>query len=1251
MQNQGTAVTELQQALSNVNEFSRRHPNQPANPHAVAHANLQALRDSGDTSFLFGRAVLELATKSLSAPLSPQEEELLFHSVTGCRHVVLTTWNSRSVLFRNGLRDYFMALGMFQLTQATTAQTQATSSRTIRLAYLNASASFWKRTWVEDLGHTTGGSSSALTSPQEQALLEAIRHQSPPHLQMTSFSSPTELIGHMDQLMQQLQPELVAAASTFLSILLGEFAGKSASEYHMPLEFHKQAHASFGVQNQHPGVDGVKGTSPLDVCLMLSMRCMGQLVVPNLLQEHRQQYFAVSLPVVQLTIDIIGWDWEAEAWDGSSSRSANANSSNRFILKPPTAWRESLLHPDFLQAIFQVHSQLVSTTNPTSNDQEQLAHALRQLLLQLLSISGPIFRNAEERKQFCELSTKGVVQLLSIPEIVSPPLDSGNPNATLLMDSLAMAQRLFGNYKLQTLFQIQQPLLQQIVSMVAAVGKKLLRDQFEDLQHAAGDVDLMLNGDWREEAIAVLVDALVFLCDDPWLMHGATEQVRLEARMSLARDLGSLYGDFVSCRSQMARLEEMYVTELEADLDEVRESIYASSLEEEMTSIASVGRLDLGGTLTCLAGFFPRLGQLASAWENPSATVTPEIAGLLEESRLLIVYLGHLLTDDNEGETATIPDAVLVACDGPQGEAVTQSITGAVSSFFQFAQTQATKIAANPNDPRLSPLLAQAFLWLLRRWAPAYIAPVDYAHSRSPSSILKAWSSPEVVQEAVSFLTTLCLHYHCCWPQEPQVQDHTAKLLQALTKHSKQMRLTLVGSSGFQQLLTFHCLTAGVRHSAPEEEVRNTVIAKAGNAPISFELLRGYQRLPYVTKSSILTALLVGCSEYDDETSRHRFDDCLKATHDAFASLVHVLSTKQASPDNVDTQEMACLCVELYGGVARSGEMVASERVPNFITPSLPHLSGLMSFYANDLSICESLLRLFCDYAEQFIAVLDTKHSIALFQASGELLRSYSSVHCASSRVIAHSAEEEQNYNDILCAMQLLIQLGTKDFIDVGSDDAMDSSQVTDMIFFGLQQILPLMTRGLLQYPTFCTHYFSLVGFMMETYPEKVGVLPYELFDSLLESLLFGMSHHDAEVAKSSLQGLAGIIKEHIKNPAVLGVHLSKNAELLDKCTQRVLLEVVFQHIVFDRLEASGLVVLHLALADMNRFVSVLQRISQQVPPEQVTRLMKAFEDLLHPDVLTKAGGGGFEGRQNRIRFKKDFDNFCKDVHSFLVMK
>lgn len=369
-------------------------------------------------------------------------------------------------------------------------------------------------------------------------------------------------------------------------------------------------------------------------------------------------------------------------------------------------------------------------------------------------------------------------------------------------------------------------------------------------------------------------------------------------------------------------------------------------------------------------------------------------------------------------------------------------------------------------------------------------------------------------------------------------------------------------------------------------------------------------------------------------------------------------SDKKVHPQDVHAEDMASLCVFLHIGICQNYH---PDHIPKYLTPILPHLSGLMNYYAEDLSICESLLRLFRDYSEQYISVLDPSSCLVLFQTSADLLKSYSTRHCAS-RVIHNNlssteahAEEDQSYSDVLSAIQLLIHLGTKDFIDICSSEnagaeSINTNQVTDIIFFGLQQILPLMTQGLLHYPTLCSHYFSLVGFMMDTYPEKACSLPYDLFFSLLESLLFGMSHTDPAISKSSLRGISEVAREHLKSGA-LQVHLSQHPDLLINCCRRLLQEVIFQPLIWDRLEASGTALLPLVAVNVQQFVGLINEISEKFGCNgKKERLQTAFERLLKPDVLAKVVSIGYEGRKNRLAFKKEFDFFVRDVHSFLII-
>ena len=330
------------------------------------------------------------------------------------------------------------------------------------------------------------------------------------------------------------------------------------------------------------------------------------------------------------------------------------------------------------------------------------------------------------------------------------------------------------------------------------------------------------------------------------------------------------------------------------------------------------------------------------------------------------------------------------------------------------------------------------------------------------------------------------------------------------------------------------------------------------------------------------------------------------------------------------------------------------------MTPSLQHLSGLMVYYAHDLTVCERLLCVFRDYAEQFIAMLKREQCLALFQASADLLKSYSAHHCASRVVkrpmssVENDLEEEQSYGDVLCAIQLLIHLGTKDFIDIcttNEESGVDSSHVTNVIFLGLQQILPLMTQGLLQFPNLCLQYFSLVGSMMDTYPDKVCELPYDLFRGLLDSLIFGMSHSNAFVSKSSLQGIGGIAREHLKNGALRN-HLAGHADIFDACSHCLLQQVVFQTIIWDRLEPAGMALLALAAVDLAKFAAIITSIVPQFGSiEKQQRVQAAFEQLMQPGVLSKVSSGGYEGRMNRLKFKKDFELFVRDIHSFLVIQ
>ncbi len=46
------------------------------------------------------------------------------------------------------------------------------------------------------------------------------------------------------------------------------------------------------------------------------------------------------------------------------------------------------------------------------------------------------------------------------------------------------------------------------------------------------------------------------------------------------------------------------------------------------------------------------------------------------------------------------------------------------------------------------------------------------------------------------------------------------------------------------------------------------------------------------------------------------------------------------------------------------------------------------------------------------------------------------------------------------------------------------------VVFLGLDTVIPLMTGELLQFPKLLRAFFSLIAYMLEVYPERVASLP-----------------------------------------------------------------------------------------------------------------------------------------------------------------
>ena len=314
-------------------------------------------------------------------------------------------------------------------------------TRTVSNSCLGCAASLWKRDWVGG-GDGTAANAGGIASPPRSngstgsasgdggsngaGLVENAEAQA--HLvrmMMTHARHPPRRLpthAALFQLLeaivprpfntgaageqQQAETHAASQAATFLSLLLGEISGTSTGgAYNLPLEQHRKIHAAF----ESIG-DG------LDATLRVAMAGLGGAV--RVLTEANGNGGSGSAnngagsgssgtgtcmdrPMIELCAAVVGLVVDALSWEfGAGSHRVSflltdGGGGTATLIRPPERWREYLIRPDFLGAVFSVYTAV--RTQPHGR-QCDLGHRIRQLLLMLSSVTGIIYESREQRQ-------------------------------------------------------------------------------------------------------------------------------------------------------------------------------------------------------------------------------------------------------------------------------------------------------------------------------------------------------------------------------------------------------------------------------------------------------------------------------------------------------------------------------------------------------------------------------------------------------------------------------------------------------------------------------------------------------------------------------------------------------------------------------------------------------------------------------------------------------------------------------------
>ncbi|VVA33066.1 PREDICTED: exportin-4 [Prunus dulcis] len=250
-----------------------------------------------------------------------------------------------------------------------------------------------------------------------------------------------------------------------------------------------------------------------------------------------------------------------------------------------------------------------------------------------------------------------------------------------------------------------------------------------------------------------------------------------------------------------------------------------------------------------------------------------------------------------------------------------------------------------------------------------------------------------------------------------------------------------------------------------------------------------------------------------------------------------------------------------------------------------------------------------------------------------------------------------EKYKDLRALLQLLSSLCSKDLVDFSSDStATHATNISQVVYFGLHIVTPLLSLDLLKYPKFCYDYFSLLSHLLEVYPETVAQLNSEAFSHVLGTLDFGLHHQDVEIVDMCLRALRVLASYHYVETSAGKVGLGSHAAglkdpggnfkegILSRFLRSVLQLLLFEDYSPDLVSSAADALLPLILCEQNLYQRLgSELIERQANATLKSRLTNALQCLTSANQLSST-----LDRKNYQVFRKNLNSFLIDVRGFL---
>uniref|UniRef100_A0A8B9H493 Exportin-4 n=1 Tax=Astyanax mexicanus TaxID=7994 RepID=A0A8B9H493_ASTMX len=522
----------------------------------------------------------------------------------------------------------------------------------------------------------------------------------------------------------------------------------------------------------------------------------------------------------------------------------------------------------------------------------------------------------------------------------------------------------------------------------------------------------------------------------------------------------------------------------------------------------------------------------------------------------------------------------------------------------------------------LSPQMGKDIVWFLRRWAKTYLLVDEKLYGQISMPLSTAFGADtEGAQWIVGYLLEKVINNLSVWSSEPELANDTVELLVTLVEKRERANIVVQCENWWSLAKQF-----------------------ASRSPPLHLLSSPIQR-------TLMKALVLGgFAHMDSDTKQQYWAEVLHPLQQRFLNLINQENFAQICQEEAVKQEIVAT-LEALCGIAEATQIDNVGSLFSFLMDFLSSCIGLMEVYQNSPETVNLIIEVFVEVAHKQICYLGETKSMKLYEVCLTLLQVYSKNNLGRKRLDV--AAEEDQYQDLLLIMELLTNLLSKEFIDFSDTDEVFRGQeqssgagrtvsAADVVLFGVNIVLPLMSQDLLKFPSLCNQYYKLITFICEIFPEKIPQLPEELFKSLMFSLELGMTSMSSEISQLCLEALSPLAEQCAKTQ-------EKDTPLF--IATRHFLKLVFDMLVLQKHNtemtvAAGealytLVCLH--QAEYSELVETL--LSSQRDAVIYQRLADAF------NTLTASSTPPTMDRKQKVAFLKSLEEFVANVGGLLCVK